>query len=318
MKTLEKNTLPPEPFFPKKEMQNITDSDLEKSDILFSTGVGINQVEETPVRLATYLLPMIAFLQKHKNSLGQLYFADQAAIKLGQNSEIVKRNTDAIERFINAFLIEFFEDVKDDFVISHEKNDKNPERQNLLNELISILKQSGDTSILNFANKRINGSKSIDTPLGYIAEHSLFMRDPITENDDLFLIDNPKQIDLLVMIGGPAEKLFCKARNIICEAREKIEKDFERKQVITDIGRRPPYYRFANEPILEENLSEECVQTFLKGLNKELVKDYIFLLASLSKEKDFTIIKRRKKLNQGDLEILQNGYESLRTFVKNL
>jgi hypothetical protein len=55
---------------------------------------------------------------------------------------------------------------------------------------------------MTFARNRKNGG-DIRTPLQYMAEHTLYMRDKVVDDPSVFLIQNPKgyETSKVVMIG---------------------------------------------------------------------------------------------------------------------
>lgn len=279
--------------------------------LVFSSGIGINPVlKEIPVRYLSYLLPIISCIQKYRNAIGQIYIADQAAIRFGIEDSIVVGNVKLIRELTIGFITEMFPDLIGQISVSKERNEcdngTKKRREDLITQLVDILLQSNDTAILKFARNRANGD--IRAPLRYMAEHSLYMRDKLFDDNRLFLIDNPDGLEdaRVVMIGGPAEEIFYQARRTLMRTLNTLNSQ-KNVQLFTDIGRLPPYYRKFMENIVGTKMQDDDVSIFLEKLDKQLQYDYLMLIITCSGNPDYDIIKRR---NQGftklDYQLLQD------------
>ncbi len=288
--------------------------------LVFSSGIGINPApKEIPIRYLSYLLPLISCTQKYRNAIGQIYTADQAAIRLGIENSSVSENVRLIRNFTIGFVAEMFPDLVDKITISEEKSEFDNDIKELIEDtikkLVDILMKSNDSAILKFAKNRANGD--IRMPLRYMAEHSLYMRDNLFDDDRLFLIDNPDGFkdSRVVMIGGSAEEIFYQTRKTIMRALDTLNNQ-RNIQLFTDIGRLPPYYRKFMENVVGEEIKEDNVRVFLEKLDKQLAYDYLMLIIACSENQDYKIIKRRKVgFTELDYQSLQNGFENLKVFL---
>lgn len=292
---------------------------------IFSSGIGINPTPEIPIRYLAYILPMISCVQQYSNAMGQIYTADQGAIRLGIEKTIVEKNVTLLREFTNAFISTMFPEIESKIIISEEKKSCGPDiqaiREQFITRCIEILQIQNDPQIINFARNRANANES--SPLRYMVEHSLYARDTLFNTtsymNDIYLVENPKGFEnsRIVMIGGPAEKIFYKTRQAIIKVLGAL---CEQKniQLFTDIGRLPPYYRKYEETIVGNQIKEDYVADFIEGINRELQYDYLILIIACAQAPDFTIIKRRKSgFTKNDLEVLQNGFERLKIFLNN-
>lgn len=92
---------------------------------------------------------------------------------------------------------QFVDNVKPDLsprlYIDTEKSDNSlitSKRAMFIEDLVaSIIEDPGSEKIRSFANKRSGGC--INKSISYMVEHVLYMRDPVTKDPDLYLIDDP-------------------------------------------------------------------------------------------------------------------------------
>ena len=193
----------------RKSFDDISEKNSD-SKILFCTGIGVNSKPEIPIRFFTYLLPLVSAVHMFEESQGQFYIADQAAIRIGYDPEIVRHNAGMMLRAIREFVGTFFPHIAARIHVTYEKKSEDEpsfvkkQRQNLTEQLISDLLETQDPTILRFARKK-SQTTTVRRSLRYMAEHTLFMRDPITTDEQLFLVENPDnfKFETLAMIGGP-------------------------------------------------------------------------------------------------------------------
>lgn len=290
-----------------------------KKRVLFSTGMSADVTPGVPVRILAYLMPLLSAMQSRENTRGQFYFADRAQMRLGEDPAIIEDNVQLVSEYIRQFIKAFYAKTEGDVLISREREDS-AERRQLVQELVDTLIQENNRAIITFAEKRIKEGQTIRNPLAYMAEHALFMREPVTDDENLFLIDNPPDFDLdaLAMVGGPAEEIFFNVRKIIGASRGDIQKTYDRIQLFGKIGNRPPYFKCFGEPVIESGIDEPDVKTFLEKVSPELFKDFLYLLTALSDSKDYTIIERRKCFGEKDFASLKSGFDTLQSFIKQL
>jgi hypothetical protein len=307
----------------RKSFDSISEKNSD-SKILFCTGIGVNSRPEIPIRFFAYLLPLVAAVHVFQEARGQFYIADQAAVRIGYDPEVVRYNAGMTVKAIREFVGTFYPHIAARIYIACEKKSENEfrfvreERQKLTEQLIADLLEVQDPKILRFARKRSQAS-AVHTSLQYIAEHALFMRDPVTTDERLFLVGNPDdfQFETLAMVGGPSEKFFYKARKILLKKYSNIHNNFKNIQLFTKIGRIPAYYDRFGEPVISETLTEDDVQRFLLHVHPELFTDYKILIAACA---DFPRINIRKnniaQLPKSDLERLQYGFIMLKRFLQ--
>lgn len=279
---------------------------------VFSSWIWINPELGVPVRYLSYLLPIIESLNQYKNSVWQIYFADKTAIDLGIKSEIVTENLKQYKELASWFVEEFYPKDKWKKILTDEKvidKEKIITQENLIKEMIKIIVSENDSQINNFAEKRWKKA------LEYMVKHSLYMRDNVSKDEDLFLIDNPEwfENEKVVMIWWPAEKIFYKVRQILVN---NLGKPNWNLQLFTDIWRLPPYYSKFMENVFWEKIKQNSFVEFSENINKELLYDYLMLIISCSSSQDYSIIKRRKKFNEDDFELLEEWFQNLKIFLK--
>jgi len=291
------------------------------SNLVFSSGIWISSsFREIPIRYLSYLLPIISCTQKYSNSIGQIYTADQAAIRMGVDKDVVSENVKLIRELTSGFIAEMFPELKDRIVVCEEKNKCDDgvlkTREDLINQLVDILLQCGDGAILRFANNR--SKWDIRSSLRYMAEHSLYMRDNVTDDSRLFLINSPLGFDdsQVVMIWWPAEEIFYKTRKVLMKALNRLDGQIN-VQLFTDIGKLPPYYRKCMESVVGKRVEDLDVRVFLEKLDSQLIYDYLMLIIACSENPNYYIVKKQKiDLNDQDYQLLQNGFERLIYFLK--
>lgn len=292
--------------------------------ILFSTGLGVNKSPGLALRFGAYLLPLVDAVRSTENSRGRFYIADQAAKRIGQPSELVESNVELMQMYFSSLMRTLFPELEGRIEMVRERSEESlevlQERNMLRDRLIALLLDSEDEKILTFARKRVNPDdpEGIKTPLGYMAEHSLFMRDPIVDDERLFLIDSPEAgFERFAMIGGPAEEIFFRARQLILGVLNPTKMK-QNLQLFSDVGRLPPYYSQPGEPLMGDVI-ETNVQKFLADIRtnmNELTTDFFALLSYLSGAEDFSGLQSRKKApTPSDYQSLQKGMERFQLLI---
>lgn len=312
-------------MFQRKSL-NILSTQKPEAKILFCSGLGVNAQPEIPMRVFSYLLPLLVAVQTFQNSRGQIYLADQAALRLGYDPHIVQKNVERLQRAIRAFITTFYPDITNRLSITCEKHhdesqDVKEKRQALIEQFMQDVLEEQHASILRFARKR--GQKTtMKTALQYMVEHALFMRDPVTHDPRLFLINNPDNFffETFAMIGGPSEKIFYDVRKILIKKHYTPHQRVVHLQLFTPIGRIPPYYSRFGEPSLFDGTGVcHDVEQFLSQIHPELYSDYAILFYSLSHVPTLTMkVKRKKQCIKYDMNTLQHGFMTLKRFVMSL
>ncbi|MBD3338925.1 MAG: hypothetical protein GF353_07445 [Candidatus Lokiarchaeota archaeon] len=307
----------------RRKSRNRLNNEPSDGEIVFSSGIGVNHEPEVPVRFLSYLLPIISAVQAQRRSIGQVYIADKGAVRIGQNPETVEQNTRLTENLTRAFIEEFFPELDEKIVTAREKDEtKEAEevvnsRRQLISRMIDIILKHKKPAIMRFAERRQNGG-DIRTPLKYMVEHGLYMRDPVTDDQRLFLVENPPGFEnsKIAMIGGPSEEIFYEVRRKIMREMGVLGQQ-PNLQLFSDIGGLPPYYSKKSDIVIGQSIEKYDVKNFLDGLNRQLQYDYLILIISCTENPDFDIMtKEESEYTDKDYQTLQSGFDRLKSFLK--
>lgn len=290
---------------------------------LIATWMWVNSTFGVPVRMLSYLLPIIYATQRLKSTGAQIYIADGAAIRLGQSSSIVDENVEIMKSSIEAFIKEFFPDISPRVTLQEETSFVSDisaieARRKLVENMVNILLKKADTAIMRFADNRKNGW-SIRVPLQYMAEHTLYMRDPVVDDPAMFIIQKPLWFEEspMIMIGWPAEEIFYKTRLTILKALGKTE--WDNQQLFTGVGRLTPYYSAYDEPLIGNKNIPTDIHDFFRSVSPAFEYDYVTLFLSLAWSQDFSLLSRLwKGIQEEDYPMLQLGLDKLLYFLKQL
>ncbi len=249
------------------------------------TGFGLDS--ELPVRIGAYALPA---LQQAENSFlaeTEFYIARAFAQNLnGLPTEIAERNTQLLQEYIS--LLRCNLNLATQPIWLREANPYSDDRLKLLRSLAEILKANGSERITRFATSRDG-----DDSLTYMAAHALYMWDVLDVDQNQFIIERSTTPKSLLMIGGPAEKIFYEARQTLIGNYPTVS-DRKATQGFSEIGRRPPYYPIENELIFGFRQQLE-LKDVLAIANPDVLRDTLFLLISLSEGLNFADISKIKK-----------------------
>lgn len=151
-----------------------------------------------------------------------------------------------------------------------------------------------------------------------MAEHALYMRDPVTEDESFYLVATPNE-QLVCMVGGKSEKIFYEVRQAIMNALL-VPNQERNNQIILDYGRIPGYYSRMNEPNLERISDDQTFFEYLNRYDPEIRKDFIYLLLALSKVPGILEKPLQKKLELTPMQIeaCELGFIKLKQFINNL
>jgi len=251
-------------------------------------GLGVDK--DVPVRVAAYVVPVLQLSEQFPSAEIELYTATKFSARLnGLNRTDAERNAAVIKEYFN--LIQDRLRVTRSPVGLGELDPFTANRLSLLNDWTRLLKNLAPTKVLDFANRR-----SGDDSLRYMGAHVLYMWDRVDISPDLFITDRRKAPESLLMVGGPAEKIFYDARRTICDA---LPIDYTRltDQVFTEIGRKPPYIPIADEPtILSGKKGSRISYENLVGFpDPDVRRDALYLLASLSEALTFSDVEQIRK-----------------------
>ena len=194
-------------------------------------------------------------------------------------------------------------------------NSESTTRSALTKQLTEILNEI--PKFRSFAEKKAENGNIIG-PLSYMAEHALYMRDPITTDKSLFLVDTPSQ-QRVCMIGGKAEEIFYAVRVALMDAL-RVSRQDRNNQIILNSQRIPAYYSRFNEPTLEKIPTSETFTDYLNRYDPQLKRDLIYLLLALSKFEGILSqpINKNLQLTPTQMQACEIGFQNLKVFINNL
>ena len=219
-----------------------------------------------PSRTLSYPLLGLELLRRYPQMTLEMYVASQFSWLNNIDPTTASANSRILEKAISQFVQATWPDVANR-VSFIPTSPLTPERLQLIDQLVPILAK--DPQLNEFASNR-NGFDS----LRYLAAHTLYMRDPLPVDPNLYLTPPPTDNRSVTMIGGEGEK-------ITWRARQKIAQYFNVSaplQIFTTLGRTSPYFRYEQEPIIGEAITVP----FLLSTIPEVFRDYAALLISLT------------------------------------
>jgi hypothetical protein len=188
-------------------------------------------------------------------------------------------------------------------------------------EVISLLFEHAQTVALkNLQISQFIAKRGGDSALRYMLEHVLYMRDPVLlngkSNQALLVPDMTTDTDHVIMIGGPAEKIFWQLRQGILELCGS-HSEWKSHQFFTALGDPPTYHMQVGEPIIGDKLLgpvRELLGSIYQiksefGKQKNLVRDYTTLL------QDFAQVEKFLLPHELDTNTLERGYTKLKQFL---
>lgn len=271
------------------------------------TGFGCDPNCEVPIRLPAYILPAISLSEGLNQSKAEvdieIYFAENySALLLGEGFEpFVASFTDLASGYLTAYVARFHPNVK--ISILRDRPISQDEWL-IIDEMAEYLSKHGEKRVLQFAEHRGGW-----IAFKYMAAHAWYMRDPLVILRDLkpLQIDGAEKWDDVIMIGGAAEEIFYEARRVLASMGE--HSDWQSHQLFTPIGRRPTYHRVDGEPMISD--SPDSIEELL-DVSREIHRDFVYLLADASDDKDYSIVERRGNLSSSDISRLQRGWDNLK------
>ncbi|OGI94339.1 hypothetical protein A3A03_03310 [Candidatus Nomurabacteria bacterium RIFCSPLOWO2_01_FULL_40_18] len=137
-----------------------------------------------------------------------------------------------------------------------------------------------------------------DSALRYMLEHLLYMRDPIMvdgqPNKELLVPEMTTDYKHLIMVGGPAEKIFWHFRQEMLKecGSHSLWKSY---QFFTSVGDPPTYHPHEGEPLMDGIYFNHNLFKWLEklpsefGKQKNLIRDYSVLLQEFAKVQVFKL-----------------------------
>ena len=297
--------------------------------VVVSQGFGVPENGEFPLRFLAYIIPVLhLLLQLPKTAVVEWYFATQGIIRAQGNSpwwhtgnlcDSVLRMSNVIRNYVR----QVHSDIASRVNVFHDRIVyPNSPTEILIQELLRVAEKVASEKVRAFAQKR--GGKNA---LRYMVEHMLYMRD---DNTFLGLVPDMierSQFDFLIMVGGPAERIFYELRqNILREMGKEQEGNF---QFFTPVGDPPTYHQQDGEPLWNADRLEPHVQKVLEkthdettpgmGVRQAVLRDILVLLNDAGGSKDFrwcgpaATSLDKDKMPDLPLEVLQCGWDVVRS-----
>lgn len=248
---------------------------------IFRIGMGIDEGGIPPMRTLVYLMSIFAIKNEpaFREQRFQLYFPDLACMRLGAKQENVAAFCQQVTRWINYMEETIAHDGSPKLEILYEKDPTDERRQFVQSKcrlLQDFIEQNPSAAVSTFLVQK--GRKSgLETSITYAVEHALFMGDPVSDDQNLFLIEHPVDNSEIIMIGGQSEKVFHKARQLILSLSKIDEKN---EQLFLHGGIPPVYYRQAGEPSISGQTS--LTADLLENLDDRIRADYCFMVLFVS------------------------------------
>lgn len=297
-------------------VENIVRSISPTERVSIAQGYGVD--EKVPMRFLSYAVPVLRLAsQFSKVTTIEFYFATHGVSRangkyFGENASIMKKHLDA---YIQAYHPKLVGQVRilDDIPL-------NGETEKVIEYLFEKAKGISQSSnqIAQFIAKRGG-----DNALRYMVEHLLYMRDPFLiegqPNKTMLVPGMSTEHEHVIMVGGPAEKIFYDLRQSILQ-KCGFHTKWKSHQIFTPIGDPPTYHVHDGEPIMDQNLPESASRLLygLQVLNSEygkqrnLIRDYTSLL------QDIAGVEKFKLPHEADCATLEQGYTELKKFLSNV
>lgn len=275
------------------------------------TGLGV--VDRVPWRVAAYALPTLQLASSAGLSVAEFYWAMQYSVAL--NSQLstaqAKQSVALTQEYIKAISAQVQTKAKPIWL--EERDAFEPARFLLAALLAYRLSQQADEQILRFADARDG-----DDSLLYMAAHALYMYDPLNIDPSRFIVERDQTPAKLIMVGGPAEKIFRKARLILL-SQYPTDDTRQTAQAYSEIGRMPPYYPAPLDPVIGDD-NRPTLDEILTLDDLDVRRDLLYLLVGLSENTSFSDLKRISKgsITQDQRDDLQISIEKLTEVIKQL
>jgi hypothetical protein len=304
---------------------------LEEKTVL-AMGFGVTD-QGVPLRFLSYIVPVLHLLrQMGTNTIAEFYFALEGVLRVNGLAEKTTRNNSAIMAgLIRSYVSTFYPDLVGRIVILFDRRvEAGSTLERRIAKIAKIIQQltTSDESLARFAKTRGG-----DTAFGYMAEHLLYMRDPLAAllppEEHLLVPGMISDMDHVIMIGGPAEKIFYRVRLAVSTGLDQHE-SWKSHQLFTQVGSPPTYHPQPNEPLWGEihDLPQD-VYKLLKiiidriewdeyGTQKAAIRDLIVLLIDCAGVDYFSnakkwsnLVCKGRSLPDDVQEILQTGWDRL-------
>lgn len=281
-------------------------------EICLAQGYGLNQ--NVPIRLLAYPIPVMRLWTQLGNPVVNLYIAKHGVERA--NSQNYQNSCDLVKKVLEKYVKTFYQTEIEVLIDS----DLSPALINVIENLMPSALEiyQSDEQIRAFADKR-GGMNAIR----YMVEHIFYMRDSIdipNMRECLLVKEMSLNHQHIIMIGGPAEKIFYRFRQQIIE-RVGFHEQWKSTQLFTQIGDPPTYHCYENEPVFGCVLPDDVDGLFRllnslpdsnQGKIKNILRDYKILLQEFARVEKFSLPHEVAK------EVLEKGYERLKHFISEL
>jgi len=256
--------------------------------VVLATGYGVRE-GRMPVRVLSYAVPLLRLLpQLPAQMTGELYVALNGVIRANSpsaNPSILAENASTAIKLVSAYAQRFHPSVANRVRVlcdaplldnSELKRWRDDVTAGAVREILAT-----DEALRSFVMKR-GGER----PLTYFVEHAIYMRDPLTAafRTQNLVPEARSDFDTVIMVGGPAEKLFFRFREAL-RARLNAPPIWDSKQIFTPIGDPPAYHLQDGEPQLTERadslpssaiemlreVSQRVDQMFARNIMRDLI-----------------------------------------------
>ncbi|NBW40820.1 hypothetical protein EBR25_07430 [bacterium] len=341
-------TLPPvESFFSMRaseeapsgrEVLECLKTRLKVESAVIAQGYGLED-GPLPVRTLSYVVPTLRLLKELPDTTSaEIYIATQGVLRA--NPDFDRAAVLQNEANLTSLLSHYIELVHPSLqsrvrILTDKHLEVNSPTDNFIVEVTQDLAQvvASDQSLSRFIQK-----KGGDNALRYVAEHAVYMRDAIQPRpfEHLLVDEMQRDVDNVIMIGGPAEKIFYRARKLLVEAKG-LNHAAQTAQLITPVGeKRPPYHFEDGEVAISDFQSrihstspEKLLQeistavTNEYGRNHSVVRDLMVLFADAG---NFSVLPDKGMVRaclSGALEApyreaLERGVSKLKNVVEKL
>lgn len=296
--------------------------------VVLSQGLGAPKGPyEMPLRLLAYVVPVLHLLkQLPRSAIAEIYIAAWGTIRANQMTDLdlISRVLSAgavMRRLIEAYVHEVHCDLEPQVrTLQDDRPSLGSERAIAALEGYGQELCSTDESVKNFVTKR--GGQSA---VRYMIEHALYMREPLVSLEGYnWLLVPGMSLDMkhLIMVGGPAEKIFYKMRQHLRD-KDGVHSRWTSHQLWTSIGDPPTYSPQLGEPLWPplDDLSRQ-LRDYSRASNTNsptnLIRDFLILLADAASQKDFRVKDLARRIAQGgevdvaNMEWMRRGWEVVR------
>jgi hypothetical protein len=299
--------------------------------VIVSVGCGVKD-SSVPLRFLAYIIPAIHLLKQLSDKTRlEIYIALEGVLRVnGMDEAKTRANANKMARLVHSYVQTYHPTVAEQVDVLFDRPIQSESKlAQLIDGLTTELSRltSSEESIKKFVEAR-NGTKS----LRYMAEHVLYMRDPLSclipLEDSLLVPMASTDMQHVIMVGGPAEKVFYRARTALMGQLPTHEM-WKSHQLFTQIGRPPTYYPQKGEPLYGDKLPSDVAELFNsilknvsveRGIQKGVLRDILVLLIDSGARNIFQqvgklsgTLRRVGKINIETAHLLQDGWDRLRT-----